>query len=95
MTTLAIVSIIITAAAFFGWLSVRVCRLPITAAVFRCRQWHIFAVFRHSALEEPILVCHICRQPLDIGTARTDGGPNAVHSGCYAMSISGISKIHV
>jgi len=30
MTTLAIVSIIITAAAFFGWLSVRVCRLPIT-----------------------------------------------------------------
>jgi CPA1 family monovalent cation:H+ antiporter len=30
MTTLALVSIIITAAAFFGWLSVRVCRLPIT-----------------------------------------------------------------
>jgi monovalent cation:H+ antiporter, CPA1 family len=30
MTTLALVSIIITAAALFGWLSVRVCRLPIT-----------------------------------------------------------------
>jgi CPA1 family monovalent cation:H+ antiporter len=30
MTTLALVSIIVTAAAFFGWLSVRVCRLPIT-----------------------------------------------------------------
>lgn len=30
MTTLALLSIIITAAAFFGWLSVRVCRLPIT-----------------------------------------------------------------
>src|ERR1700723_3862321 len=30
MNTLAIVSIIIVAAAFFGWLSVRVCRLPIT-----------------------------------------------------------------
>ena len=30
MTTLALISIIITAAAFFGWLSVRVCRLPIT-----------------------------------------------------------------
>ena len=30
MTTLALVSIIVTAAAFFGWLSVRVFRLPIT-----------------------------------------------------------------
>ena len=30
MTTLAIVSIIVTAAALFGWLSVRVFRLPIT-----------------------------------------------------------------
>jgi CPA1 family monovalent cation:H+ antiporter len=30
MITLALVSIIVTAAAFFGWLSVRVCRLPIT-----------------------------------------------------------------
>ncbi len=30
MTTLALVSIIVTAAAFFGWMSVRVCRLPIT-----------------------------------------------------------------
>ncbi|WP_213805156.1 sodium:proton antiporter [Granulicella sp. dw_53] len=30
MTTLSLVSIIITAAALFGWLSVRVCRLPIT-----------------------------------------------------------------
>ena len=30
MTTLALVSIIVTAAAFFGWLSVRVCRLPVT-----------------------------------------------------------------
>jgi CPA1 family monovalent cation:H+ antiporter len=30
MTTLALVSIIITAAAFFGWLSMRVFRLPIT-----------------------------------------------------------------
>jgi CPA1 family monovalent cation:H+ antiporter len=30
MTTLALVSLIITAAALFGWLSVRVCRLPIT-----------------------------------------------------------------
>ena len=30
MTTLALVSIIITAAAVFSWLSVRVCRLPVT-----------------------------------------------------------------
>jgi CPA1 family monovalent cation:H+ antiporter len=30
MSTLALVSIIVTAAAFFGWMSVRVCRLPIT-----------------------------------------------------------------
>ena len=30
MTTLALTSIIVTAAAFFSWLSVRVCRLPIT-----------------------------------------------------------------
>ena len=30
MTTLALVSIVVTAAAFFGWMSVRVCRLPIT-----------------------------------------------------------------
>lgn len=30
MTTLALVSIIVTAAAFFGWVSVRVLRLPIT-----------------------------------------------------------------
>jgi len=30
MTPLALVSIIVTAAALFGWLSVRVCRLPIT-----------------------------------------------------------------
>jgi CPA1 family monovalent cation:H+ antiporter len=30
MTTLALISIIVTAAALFGWLSVRVCRLPIT-----------------------------------------------------------------
>ena len=30
MSTLALVSIIVTAAALFGWLSVRVCRLPIT-----------------------------------------------------------------
>ena len=30
MTTLALISIIVTAAAFFGWLSVRVLRLPIT-----------------------------------------------------------------
>jgi CPA1 family monovalent cation:H+ antiporter len=30
MTTLALISIIVTAAACFGWLSVRVCRLPIT-----------------------------------------------------------------
>jgi CPA1 family monovalent cation:H+ antiporter len=30
MSTLALVSVIITAAALFGWLSIRVCRLPIT-----------------------------------------------------------------
>ena len=30
MSTLALLSIIVTAAALFGWLSVRVCRLPIT-----------------------------------------------------------------
>ena len=30
MTTLALISIIVTAAALFGWLSLRVCRLPIT-----------------------------------------------------------------
>jgi CPA1 family monovalent cation:H+ antiporter len=30
MTTLALISIIVTAAALFGWLSVRLCRLPIT-----------------------------------------------------------------
>jgi CPA1 family monovalent cation:H+ antiporter len=30
MSTLALISIIVTAAALFGWLSVRVCRLPIT-----------------------------------------------------------------
>lgn len=30
MSTLALISIVVTAAALFGWMSVRVCRLPIT-----------------------------------------------------------------
>jgi monovalent cation:H+ antiporter, CPA1 family len=51
MTTLALISIIVTAAALFGWLSVRVCRLPITigtmlltviASVFMIAMGHAF-----------------------------------------------------
>lgn len=51
MTTLALISVIVTAAALFGWLSVRICRLPITigtmlltviASIFMIAMGHAF-----------------------------------------------------
>ena len=32
------------------------------------------------------LVCHLCREPLDVTVARTDDEGKAVHSECYARA---------
>lgn len=35
-----------------------------------------------------VLSCSICRQPVPLETAKTDGNGRAIHEECYIMSLS-------
>ena len=36
-----------------------------------------------------VLRCTLCRQPVAVETAKTDGNGQAVHEECYAISVTG------
>jgi hypothetical protein len=36
---------------------------------------------------KPVLHCHICRKPVPVETAKTDGYGRAIHEECYVLSV--------
>jgi hypothetical protein len=42
-----------------------------------------------SPIPQNVLRCTLCRQPVAVETAKTDGNGQAVHEECYTISVTG------